>query len=117
MASEQLSAEQIGELKALYYFGSCKDYSENYKKILEFEVKDSLLAKKRSKNDYRENFIHLLNKTNALHEILISLFFLSCDEMAELIIKKYELENAFEWLESARNKEFFKKHRFLEAVS
>lgn len=115
IASEKLNAEQIGELKALYYFGSCKDYSENYKRILEFEVKDSKLACKRSRNDYRENFIHLLNKTNALHEILISLYFLACDGMAEFIIEKYDLENHFDWLESARNKELFRKHDFLEA--
>jgi hypothetical protein len=107
--SKYLGPESVSGLKALYYFGKDKYYSENYVLSYEEELsKLSFLLEKRP-DDYKQDVIHLLNKSNAFDNILLSLYFLGCAEFAENIIERYGLDGCFDWLDRARNRELFLK--------
>ena len=56
---------------------------------------------------FSQSILHILNKTNAFDNILISLYFLGYSAEAENIIMKYDLNGCFEWLENAKNRSLF----------
>lgn len=55
----------------------------------------------------KESFRHLIQKTNALENVLITLFALGNASLAELLIARYSFANNYYWIEKARSGELF----------
>lgn len=106
--SKALTPEILAGLRALFYFARDKKFSETYIVTYELELKDAKYCFQRSTDDVESSFNHLIEKVNAMDNIIMSLFFLNYDDLADQIIEKYQVHDSFEWLEKARNKELFK---------
>lgn len=104
-----LTPERLAELKALFYFYKEFDYSEKFKEIYETEYGYLFMLNEKYPDQYKEKAFHLLDKTNALKNILHSLYFLGQIDYAENIIERYSLVNYFDWIPALRTKAKNKK--------
>jgi hypothetical protein len=102
--SEDLTPEMVSGIAALFYFAEKPDYSERYIKIYEHE-----LYSKAETEEIRNGYFHILNKTNALRNILKSLYFIKHFNLAEHLVKAHSLEKKFSWLDDARSGDLFLK--------
>lgn len=110
--SVALTAEFLAGLKALFYFARYKDFSETYVYIYNNFLKETTLAFAGEGNDVKISFMHLFNKTNAVENVLISLYFLRKNSFADQIVERYSLDESFAWLEKARSRELFQKENY-----
>lgn len=99
--SSHVSEEYLAGLEALFYFSRDKVLVEYYTTIYENHLRVASVAFK-SKNNLKDDFMHIFTKTNALDSVLISLYALGHINLAESIVGKYELERSLRWLEDAR---------------
>ena len=74
------------EIRTLFYFGRdnrvSTPYSEEYISTVEYEIKEELYS-------YKDEFEHILYKTNAFENILASLYFLGQYKIADSIRDRY----------------------------
>lgn len=86
-----LQPNVLAELEALFYFYSELNYCEIFISLREDSSR--ILTEKFDSNmpDYRFHLFHLLDKTNALHNILNSINFLGQTEMLESLVARYGL--------------------------
>ena len=110
--SVSLTAEFLAGLKALFYFARYKDFSETYVHLYNNFIKEDILAFAGQENDLKISFMHLFNKTNAIENVLISLYFLNKNSFADQMVERYSLNKSFTWLEKARSRELFKKENY-----
>ena len=82
-------------------------YSENY--LYRFEY----FQNEAKYEDLSDSLDHLLSKGIFLEELLKSLFFLNQRDLAEKIIKTYDLESIFDFISQARLGKFFKHFELL----
>ncbi|MGR0304966.1 hypothetical protein [Acinetobacter beijerinckii] len=108
LLENKLSENYVADLQALYYLSIDQhQYSENY--IFRFKsFQNEAKYKKLS-----DSLDHLLSKGTFLEELLKSLFFLNQIDLAEQIIKIYDLENIFDFIPQARLGKFFKHFELL----
>ena len=105
-----LTAESLAGLKALFYFARDKKFSETYIRTYEQELEESSTYIKNGVDGIWDSFMHLADKTNFFDNLVMSLFFLNYDDLAEELMEIYGTTNAFLWLEKARNRELFSLH-------
>lgn len=83
---DKLSIEYSAGLHALFYFSRDRiDYSERYN--------DIYLLEKEYPNA-QETFLHVFNKTTLLENILVSLFYLGFERLAEQVISQFNLHTS-----------------------
>lgn len=98
----ELSAEELAGLSALFYFARNLRFSEYYITQFESDLKEAQLTFRDSQGSVRSAYFHLLDKTNALENILLSLYFLRKSELADKLVTTHDLESRFSWLDKAR---------------
>ena len=109
LLENKLSADYIADLKSLFYLSiDHHQYSENY--LYRFEY----FQNEAKYEDLSDSLDHLLSKGIFLEELLKSLFFLNQRDLAEKIIKTYDLESIFDFISQARLGKFFKHFELLD---
>lgn len=102
-----LTAEVLAGLKALFYFARDKKFSETYVGSYQTELREAQLYSRDGIDGIRESFMHLADKANFFDNLVMSLFFLHYDELAEELMDIYNVSDAFTWLDKARSRELF----------
>lgn len=109
LLKNNLLADYVSDLQALYYLSIDQhQYSENY--MFRFNN----FQNEAKYNNLLDSLDHLLSKSTFLEEILKSLFFLNQIDLAEQIIKIYDLETIFDFIPQARLGRFFKHFELLD---
>ena len=96
-----LAAKVVAGLRALYYFARDKDYVEYYPKLYRHEL--NILNN--HPTDIKRSFNHIFEKTNALRNVLITLFAIGNTGLAEMLLKSYTVDPAF--IESLKKRALF----------
>jgi len=109
---KKLCVEAVSGLKALFYFGEHKDFTEYYISMYERTKTEFSVTSEKDPDRYRQSLNHILNKTNAFENILMSLYFLGYGELSDQILKRYNVKGCFDWLEKAKNRSLFSKPDF-----
>jgi len=84
-----LEASEMATIQTLFYFARSMRYSEQFQSLFEIyseEVGDT------GTEAFRQSVMHILDKTNALENILNSLNMLNQDEMVNRILDRYTLQ-------------------------
>ncbi|WP_299143412.1 hypothetical protein [uncultured Vibrio sp.] len=102
-----LTVESLAGLNAIYYFARDKMFSETYVRSYENELKESTMHLKDGVDGAWESLMHLADKTNFFDNLVMSLFFLHYDDLAEELMDIYGTVNAFRWLDRARSRDLF----------
>jgi hypothetical protein len=102
-----LTAESLAGLNALFYFAPDKRFSETYILRYETELLESEALIKDGVGGVWDSFMHIADKTNFFENLVMSLFFLNYDALAEELIDIYGVSDAFSWLDKARSRELF----------
>lgn len=102
-----LTAESLAGLNALYYFARDNKFSERYVTSYEKELRESAIYLKNGIDGAWDSVMHLADKTNFFDNLVMSLFFLHHDDLAEELIDIYGVSDAFNWLDKARTRELF----------
>ena len=106
---QNLTPERLAGLTSLFYFAYYLDFSELYKQIFKSNLQEEKLIFENSKIDIKSKYFHISEKTNAIEHILKSLYFLRKNELADILVRKYNIESKFSWLDEARNRSLFQK--------
>ena len=104
-----LTAEKLAGVSALFYFATELCFSECYIRIYETGLEEVQLAFADSEDSVRTKYFHLFEKTNAVSNILRSLYFLRKAELADQLVAAHGLDEKFSWLDDARNRILFRK--------
>lgn len=107
-----LTPEKLAGLSALFYFARELDFSESYARIYEFELEEANASFVSPEDSVRSQYFHIFDKTNALYNILRSLYFLQKVELAERLVVAYGLHEKFSWLDEARQRTLFRKSEY-----
>lgn len=102
-----INPEFVAGIQSLFYFARDKGFSEYYKHSFECNLRATTASLKISTKDLNRDFIHIFFKSNALSNILLSLFALGHYQLAEEHIKAHDLEKVFRWLKNARSGDLF----------
>lgn len=102
-----ISPEYVAGIQSLFYFARDKGFSEYYKSSFEYNLRVTTASLKTSFKHLKHDFSHIFFKTNAMSNILLSLFALGHYKLAEEYIKTHNIEKTFHWLENARSGELF----------
>lgn len=97
-----LTSVKLAGLSALFYFANDLRFSETYRDTFEDELQDAKLAFDDSGYSINSKFLHIIYKTNAIKNILLSLYFLKKFEIAERLVEDFDLDNIFFWLDDVR---------------
>ena len=96
-------------MSALFYFATELGFSECYIRIYKTGLEEVKLAFADSEDSVRIIYFHLFGKTNAVANILRSLYFLRKAEFADQLVAAHGLDEKFSWLDDARNRILFRK--------
>src|SRR5690606_8506835 len=96
-------------VSALFYFAHDLGFSENYAQIYSLHLQGAEASFAREQDSFRTEFFHLLDKTNAVYNILKSLYFLHKNDFADQLVAAYQLDEKFSWLDDARSRILFQK--------
>lgn len=88
------TAESLGELDALYYFARDLRYSENFEQLRTHTTQEMATDEKIYRPKSKRRLLHLLNKPNALQNILDSLNFLGQRTLIKQMVGRYELQES-----------------------
>ncbi|MEZ9199134.1 hypothetical protein [Shewanella sp. 10N.286.54.B9] len=102
-----ITSESLAGLKALFYFAYDKKFSETYVNSYHNELKEALVLMKDGVDGAQESFMRLADKANFFDQLVMSLYFLHYNELAEELIDIYGVSDAFPWLDKARSRELF----------
>lgn len=89
---EALTPDFLATLRALFYFHREKPYSEMFDRLLAIYRKEAIghLA---HPSQYKNDALHLLDKTNGMENILNSLNFLGQHQLLDALIDRYNLKD------------------------
>jgi len=104
-----LTPEKLAGVSALFYFARDLDFSERYIRIYEINLQEAKAAFAGSEDSIRLQYFHLFEKTNAVYNILRSLYFLRKVELADRLVMAHGLDEKFSWLDKARMRAIFRK--------
>jgi hypothetical protein len=104
-----LTPEKLAGVSALFYFARELDFSEKYVRIYELDLQEAKASFASSEDSVRPKYFHLFEKTNAVYNILQSLYFLRKSEFADRLVAAHGLDEKFSWLEEARKRVLFRK--------
>ncbi|MBY6033065.1 hypothetical protein KUV59_07795 [Marinobacter daepoensis] len=102
--SSSVTAEAVGELRALFYFARDLDYSEHYLEMASREKRELGSLRDAEPGRYNELLCKLIYKTNAFQNIVKSLLFLNQIALVNHLIDRYELPKTLEWLDRAKSR-------------
>lgn len=105
----ELSPEKLAGVSALFYFARDLDFAESYIRCYSLDLAEARLAFASSEHSFKSQFLHLFKKTNAVSNILKSLYFLYKNDFAERLVSTYGLDDKFTWLDDARTRVLFQK--------
>nr|WP_127882170.1 hypothetical protein [Pseudomonas carnis] len=105
--SKILTPESLAGLHTLFYFARDRTYVERYEKIYLQELTESTAYFEWGGDNVKNSFMHVFRKSNAMDNILMSLFALGHNAFAEEIVSRYSVDQAFHWLNDARNGHLF----------
>jgi len=108
----KFTPEILAGLSALFYFAYELDFSERYVHIYKNSLREAVTAFEESDDAVRTKFFHIFDKTNAVSNILKSLYFLKKVEVAEYLVSAHGLDQKFSWLDEARSWGLFKKPEY-----
>lgn len=97
-----ITPEYLAGLHTLFYFSYERQFSEHYAALYDIEFREKSSAPKPNKNESIKDFMHIFDKTNAMQNIITSLFSIGHKEIAEEIIEKYKVSDSVGWIEDAR---------------
>lgn len=101
-----VNAEYLAGLETLFYFARDREFVEYYDRLYDIHLAQAN-ANLAYGSDLKDDFMHIFSKSNAIDNLLISLFSLQHTELAESIIGTYGLGGAFKWLDDARSGRLF----------
>ncbi|WP_207867407.1 hypothetical protein [Pseudomonas sp. 58(2021)] len=104
--TNEVDAEYLAGIETLFYFARDREFVEYYDRLFGIHLAQAN-ANLAYGTNLKDDFMHIFNKSNAIDNILISLFSLQHNVLAESIIGIYGLENAFKWLDDARSRRLF----------
>lgn len=104
-----LTPEKLAGVSALFYFAHELDFSESYVRIYSLVLQEAKASFIHSEDSVRSQYFHLFDKTNAVYNILRSLYFLRKGEFADQLVATYRLDEKFSWLDEARTQALFRK--------
>lgn len=102
--NNQINADYLAGLSALFYFSYDREFSEYYSTIFELELNEKSKALSNDEGCAIDIFMHLFDKTNAMQNIVTSLYSLEHSELAETILSKHRVAEELGWVEQARNR-------------
>lgn len=109
LVKSDLTPEKMAGVSALFYFARELDFSESYIRIYEIGLKEAQATFADSEDSVKEQYFHLFDKTNAIYNILQSLYFLRKRELADRLVAAHSLDEKFSWLGDARSRILFRK--------
>jgi hypothetical protein len=89
-----LTAESLGELDALYYFARELTYSETFEQLRTHTTQEMANDEEIYRPKSKRRLLHLLNKPNALQNMLDSLNFLGQRTLIKQMVDRYELQES-----------------------
>lgn len=108
----ELSPEKLAGVSALFYFAHELEFAESYIRFYSLDLEEAKLAFASSEQSFKSQFLHLFKKTNAVCNILKSLYFLYKKDFAEQLVSAYGLDDKFSWLDDARTRVLFRKPNY-----
>jgi len=106
----KITPEILAGLSALFYFARDLDFSESYAHTYAIHLREAHGKFAASDNSsIRQDYFHIFEKSNAVYNILQSLYFLRQQEIADQLVATYELDSKFSWLDKARTRSLFRK--------
>lgn len=106
---QDLTPEKLAGLSALFYFARDLNFSECYASIYDMDLQEAQAAFANSADSVKKLYFHIFDKTNAIYNILRSLYFLRKTELADRLVAEYSLGEKFSWLDEARSRTLFRK--------
>src|SRR5690606_35901949 len=94
-----ISPEILAGLFALFYFARDLDFSESYSNTYAIYLREIHGKFATSDSSVRQEYFHIFDKTNAIYNMLRSLYFLRQQEIADQLVATYELDGKFSWLD------------------
>lgn len=104
-----LTPEKLAGVSALFYFARDLDFAESYVRTYELDLEEAKASFARSEDSVRSQYFHIFDKSNAVYNILQSLYFLKKVEFADRLVAAYRLDEKFSWLDEARKRTLFRK--------
>lgn len=98
----KLTASYLAGLSSLFYFSYEPEFTEHYKALYEIELIEKTNNTINDESYFIDAFMHIFDKTNAIQNIVTSLYRLEHIELAETILSKYKVASSLEWIENAR---------------
>lgn len=105
--ANRISVEYLAGLESLFYFARDKLMVEYYSRIYPIHLGEAQITLSRDVSNLRNDFMHIFTKTNALDNIITSLYALGHNQLAEQVIHTHDLQVAFRWLDDARSGQLF----------
>lgn len=105
--ADRVTAEYLAGLESLFYFARDSLMTEYYSRIYPIHLEQAQANLSRGNSDLRTDFMHIFTKSNALDNIIWSLYALGHNQLAEQIIHTHDLHVAFHWLDDARSGELY----------
>lgn len=109
LIKSDLTPEKLAGVSALFYFARELDFSENYVRIYEDDLREAKVSFENSEDAVKTQYFHVLEKTNAVYNILRSLYFLRKSKFADRLVAIHGLDEKYSWLEEARKRTLFQK--------
>ena len=104
--ADEACATYISGIESLYYFARDTSFTEYYNTIYETHTREANNSLKFNAT-LKDEFMHIFKKSNALSNILLSLYTLGHANLVDSIIQTHELENSFNWLTEVRSGQRF----------
>lgn len=106
--ADRVTPEYLAGLESLFYFARDNSMTENYSRIYLTYLEAAQANLTRGSSGLRNDFMHIFTKTNALENIIMSLYVLGHSQLAEQLIRTHDLHLAFYWIDDARNGKLYK---------
>lgn len=103
----RLTSEYLAGLHTLFYFARDRLYIEFYDELYERTLPEINGYFRLGIQSVKESFMHIFDKTNAMSNMVTSLFALGHNVLAEAIVDRYQVDSSLKWLERSRSGELF----------
>lgn len=103
----RLTSEYLAGLHTLFYFARDRLYIEFYDELYERTLPEINGYFRLGIQSVKESFMHIFDKTNAMSNMVTSLFALGHNVLAEAIVDRYQVDSPLKWLERSRSGELF----------
>jgi hypothetical protein len=107
-----ISAEALGEMRALYYFSRNNSrHTEEFERERELSIRDLVAARDAGEARLRQSAFYLIDKPLALEHVLNSLLFFGHIDVVKEMLQRYELSSYASGLLERTLRRFSLRHR------